>query len=554
MGVPGLFRDLIRTTPLCQAKQSETRFAHLLFDYNSLMYHALRNVRSASSDAEPGSDDAVIPHIIRYTNHWIRAIDPSRSVYVAIDGPVPMAKMACQRRRRFKRVVEETYRSHVANRYRNPEPPSFETTKFTPGTVFMEKFVARLVPFVRVAGTTRVVMSDHHVAGEGEHKLMRYLRRLPPSEPVCIYGLDADLIVLSLLSDHPNLYLARDAEEETQMLSIEACRKALFERVVEALQKTDPKGRWRTRVRVDRIIVDLCFLMSVGGNDFVPGLFAWTMRSVGMDPWIEVYARVVGPRVDGNRGYLVDDTRRVIDWDLWRRIIDRMADGEAAAVRTALRKLMRPDGRRREDDADRSPIERAMADFNHRSYATASNPFHKPAMADLSTMVWKTSLSEWSRRYEARYDLDRRSACVEYVNAIDFAWRYYLDHHPPCWDYVYPFEAAPLAHWFGETGVERPEFVATRTVPYPPIVQLAYVIPPKQYGLLPRTLRVPRADARLTLDYMGGKYIYAEPRMDMSGVARIEETVRAWLANEDVSDSRDARRNRVFSRDRIVRR
>lgn len=541
MGVPGLFRDLIQTTPLTQIEK--TRFAHLLFDYNSLLYHALRSSSTPSSDA-PTSDDTVIPTIIRYTSKWIRTVDASQSVYVAIDGPVPMAKMACQRRRRYKRVFEDAYRARV-----DPSrAETFDTTKFTPGTAFMDKFVGRLVPFLRVSVGTHVTVSDHHVPGEGEQKLMKQLRRIPPNEPVCIYGLDADLIVLSLLSDHPNLFLARDTEDGVELLSVEACRDALFDRVIDALERADSTVRWRTHVRVDRIIADLCFWMQCGGNDFVPGLFAWTIRNVGLDPFIETYARVIGPRLRREKGgYVIDETRKIIDWTAWRAMIDRMADEEPRAVPSALRRLFRSD--RRRPDPNATPLERAMSEFNHGSFASPSHPYHKRAMDDLRRVRWTGSFENWSEQYRDRYRLDRKAACVEYLNALEYAWNYYVEHRPSCWSYVFPFEAAPLAHWFREEGVSESEFEAKRTRPYSLLTQLAFVIPPKCYALLPRSLRVPRTEGRMGLDYMGGKYIYAEPRMEMGGIEEIEGVVASWWER---GDALERKRNRLFWKDRVI--
>ena len=91
------------------------------------------------------------------------------------------------------------------------------------GTPFMAKLSEQLRYFVNKKISedanwrdVQVVLSGHEVPGEGEHKIMEYIR-LSKAQPDynpnvrhCLYGLDADLIMLGLLSHDPHFCLLRE--------------------------------------------------------------------------------------------------------------------------------------------------------------------------------------------------------------------------------------------------------------------------------------------------------------------------------------------------------
>ena len=252
MGIPSYYRKLVSTIKGLIVKQAPAAKA-LYFDFNCLIYYIARKPNLLPS--YPGEDGKteweakLIEEIVRYVVKLWEEVGKPETVFLGIDGVVPMAKIRQQRLRRFKSIwlaKEET-----ALGLRSKEP-SWDTNCITPGTVFMEKLGLALqtLCFKRKGWS----VSTASEPGEGEHKVMRLLRESTSTDPIIIYGLDADLVLLTMLNSKGPAYLMREDQDQPDRyayLSTELLKQAL-------------------NLSTHEEILEYVAGMTLLGNDFLP--------------------------------------------------------------------------------------------------------------------------------------------------------------------------------------------------------------------------------------------------------------------------------------------
>lgn len=544
MGVPGLFRNLTREIPMVSIK--DQTFPYALFDFNCILYEALRCMPEPL--AKNPNDYDVITHMVSYVSHMIRAMGPTRTVFLAIDGPVPMAKLVCQRKRRYKKVLEEKFKETLRERFGEPtRARSFDTTKLTPGTAFMDKLVARMRTFLplSIPQQCSLILSDHHVPGEGEHKLVHFLRTIPWMERVCIYGLDADLIVLMLLTRRPNLCLARDPDpdkigvqtpgyERLTILAVDDCRTQVI---------THMLGWNRDHGRTVR---DFCCLTLFGGNDFVRALPSTSVRNGGLDTLIDAYTKAVSEHGDG---YLTTESG-ALDWDMIQRWMNCLSETEDEQMKTNQYKRYR--GRFRTYPIPQT-VQEAFSQYEHMPFVHPQHPFYGPANAKCHSIDVRKPLLVWSERYRHTFELPDEPVVVEaYQASIQWCWEYYTKNVPPTWDYAYPFRASPLANWIRVHGfhTEKQVPIGKRTRPYDLLTQLTFVIPWVSSYLLPRSMQSMKRPVPIRMDYaLVDKNIYAEPMLPPDDIETYEHAVRERV---HTFTHLEKKRNRLFFRNQVL--
>ncbi|EEQ39844.1 hypothetical protein CLUG_03972 [Clavispora lusitaniae ATCC 42720] len=184
----------------------------------------------------PETEDEMFLDVFKYTERVLMMARPRKVLMIAVDGVAPRAKMNQQRARRFRAAQDARAAAEEKERQiREFEArgqaiddaikgkKSWDTNAITPGTPFMDGLALALRYWVahKLASDPgwrdlQVIVSDATVPGEGEHKLMSFIRsqRADPQYDAntrhCIYGLDADLIFLGLATHEPHFRVLRE--------------------------------------------------------------------------------------------------------------------------------------------------------------------------------------------------------------------------------------------------------------------------------------------------------------------------------------------------------
>jgi hypothetical protein len=126
-----------------------------------------------------------------YIYSLYKLVRPRTVLYLAVDGVAPRAKMNQQRSRRFRAAkemeaaaLERAARGYESVGQNNKNVVPFDSNCITPGTDFMLKLSLALQKWVQYKLDTdpiwqtgaNVIVSGPDVPGEGEHKVMDFIR------------------------------------------------------------------------------------------------------------------------------------------------------------------------------------------------------------------------------------------------------------------------------------------------------------------------------------------------------------------------------------------
>ena len=288
---------------------------------------------------------------------------------------------------------------------------TWDSNQITPGTPFMDTLAKSLRYWCAYKintdpawATVKVIISDATVPGEGEHKIMEFVRSQrgstehDPNTRHVIYGLDADLIMLGLATHEPHFRVLREdvffQESKARTCHIcgqkghiaEACKgeakpkdgdfdekdKALADKPFIWLHVSVLREYLAAELYVpqqpfsfdlERALDDWVFMCFFVGNDFLPHLPSLDIRENGIDTLIAIWR----DNIPAMQGYLTKDGH--VDLERCQFILDGLAKQEDAIFRRRKETEERKDA-----NAKRRKIEQDNRNGNGSGRSQGSGP------------------------------------------------------------------------------------------------------------------------------------------------------------------------------------
>jgi 5'-3' exonuclease len=458
MGIPYYFSYLIKNHNLIISKLQflNNNIANLFLDCNSLIYDTLDYKMFQNKQQ---FESYIIENVIIKIETIIKVINPCKTIYIAFDGVPPFAKICQQKNRRYKSAYQSMlFKTNVL----------WDSCAITPGTLFMDALNNALclhfkkVKYLNSSNKpVNVLLSLSNEAGEGEHKLFQYIRQSSTiiSENSVIYGMDADLIMLSLnhLKYTQHIYLYRETpvfinaldkslcENEKYIININLLGSIIYKEITnDIIMKSDTPDWLRDaeftldisfnkthNTKYYNKIEDYIFICFLLGNDFLPHFPALNIRLNGFTVLLECYKKLFGPN-----DFLIENNN--INWHNFKKYIKAIAPHEETFIKEVYT-IREKQGRKfyPENSEEEIQFKFTCTPSWERNVEIFINPHEEG----------------WSHRYyysllsinsnKSIYNKNIENLCTNYLETLQWVYNYYSSSCKN-WTLYYKYNYPPL--------------------------------------------------------------------------------------------------------------
>lgn len=371
----------------------------------------------------------------------ISYIPPQKTLVLCVDGCAPLSKQQQQRQRRFLSAKNNN--------------SAFDSNSITPGTEFIHNMTNYIQNYIYSKEFPfDIYFSNEKVAGEGEHKLIDYIRKYGQEDwSYCIYGGDADLIMLALATHKQKFYIVRENNYglEYNLVCLEPLRLSLLDHM-----------RWSENFNQIQGIEDfitMCFLV---GNDFLPTA-----------PGIEI--------IQGSIDYMFEAYKE--NGKVYGHLTEQ-GNFRPVAMKYFLKKLAQQE---------------QIIVANKLCSDYFPDPLLQSCVKDeLDFDLYKQLY------YEQKFNTTKRDICSNYLRGMEWVLKYYV-YGVPDWCWKYPYYYAPFCSDLYRYVLTHQPTKFDLNNPSLPFIQLLSVLPKSSSALLPTCLQSVLTEQEFTIDLAGKK-------------------------------------------------
>lgn len=344
-------------------------------------------------------------------------VKPTNLVTINIDGVVPMAKIWQQRQRRYAGSLDAQSGSF------------FDTVAITPGTTWMTAFDTYFKEAMKRIHKTSVannlaaelIYSSHLVPGEGEHKLLDYLRdhsfeinQMKGSH--VIIGGDSDLVLLAMISGINNLYVITDVtipiieSVNNNSIVVDIRANPMFEPDVIIIDKLKEGIKFELNNRVSAVN-DFVFALTLVGNDFIPRHPSMNDLQGGIDAIMDVM-RISVPS-------LIDVGTKAVNWVNFLKLLKELHSGNHNnAIPDEMSRIIKYN---KEIDSFRAPSRPYQA---ASKYMIDNNLESKELYRVFRSCWYNNAMSQFVNVPISPNDI--LNMCMDYLYGISWVNKYYV--------------------------------------------------------------------------------------------------------------------------------
>lgn len=494
MGIPVYFSNIIQKYKgILKKIDNKIIFDVLFLDANSIIYDVYYSILKENPNITCNNiEKEIITKSIEKIINIINLFDINKEIIVCFDGVAPLSKLKQQRERRFKTWIKSKI----------TEPSKWNTCNITPGTEFMSELNKNLKIFsndyhkINKGKKHKITILDSNINGEGEQKIFEYLRNIYSNNnelsinmdkvnlKICIYGLDSDLIMLSLL--HSNFYnsiqLYRETPEfiknldkkldcnEKYLLNINNLSNSITSSLYYNSVTNLSVRELNFKTNINYII-----LFFLAGNDFIPHHPGLSLRLNGSETLINIYEDYLQNEdlfyIKNNKFFINWPGIKIVFKELSKIEIENIINYHDYKVNIS-NKILKNNRimSKKEELLNNLPL------FN----------------TEIESFIVSNEQYISKRYYDSSFGIDYniKDICFQYLKNIEWNFFYYIGQNDCCnYNYYYPYYHAPLFTDCLKLIPLKSETFYDKNINYDfkfihPYTQLLYVLPSSYYHLL----------------------------------------------------------------------